>query len=354
MKKVLIFVISLALSAGVNTKAKAGVGVLENKEYNKHELAEFQQALLNKVKLKSGVITITQQNMIDVFKKHIATLFPGENFEDVIKNSTVEVLPADFQSNHKVGYIGADNTDGMDWFSRTPKTELGAEEGLKYKGKFWASKYCWNPIYPTSPSPSQQITYTPPPQQNGGTGNSGGGNTNTININPGSNQNQELSWNVGYAVYSQGRNDRQTDFLIDASLFKGIQDAKQCCGASVQTQMVSTIPISYTGGGGNNNSGGSQNSGDQTLTIKTKPNATDVINTIANVGQFGLHAVEVFRGYRIEGARNSYSNSGYYGGSDGTGRPSQGDLNSSRGGYYNNGGSYTGGGGIVQVGGFNW
>lgn len=65
-----------------------------------------------------------------------------------------------------------------------------------------------------------------------------------INVGTQGNQ-QELTWSAGYAVYSTGRNDRQNDFVVDAALYKMIQDSKQCCTGGGTANVVGT-PTLYS------------------------------------------------------------------------------------------------------------
>lgn len=321
MKKVSIFVI-LLIAFSIHTKA--GVGVLVNAEYNKHELAEFQQALLNRVTLKPQILTIKQATMIEIYKAHIQVLFPGENFEDVIRNSTVEILPADFQNNHKVGYLGADNTEGMDWFARNPRTEAGPEEGLKYKGKFWASKYCWNPISPNiliSSEVGQQTRYTPPAQQNTGTG---GGNTNTVTINP---PGQEVSGNTFYGIYNQGRNDRQADMANDALIFMAIQKSTPSgCNSCGVAQTTGTLVVSQPSVGyqsqvsnqGCNSCGRNGCYGSCRNTASYRPNVLDYANTFFNGANAAANVKNAFWGYNVNlRGLNINGGGGYYGNGNG-------------------------------------
>lgn len=348
MKKVLIFVMSLALLVSVNTKAQTKSGILKKDAYGAFNGDDWEDILSGNrsedFEKKSNVkLSDYLQNQVLPFVKD---QLKEPSIASAVANSTVVSFPE-----------GADvytATANGTWIHRTA---YPGEKGFFHTstGLYWLSFSCGNltAFGSTKNTTENTMTYNKPsnPQPV-----NGGGNTNTVTINPSSGQGQELSWSVGYAVYNQGRNDRQTDFLIDASLFKGIQESKQCCqseGFSGQQTQMSSMPVQYvaaqpqaqqvvytTGQGGN------------------KVNPLDVINTVANVAQTTFYGINTFRGYRLEGSR--YGNSGYYGGgggyyNNGTGGPVQGGFNSgSTGGYYNNGGSTGGGGGPVQGTGFGW
>jgi hypothetical protein len=133
----------------------------------------------------------------------------------------------------------------------------------------------------------------------------------SVTVNTISKEGSELSWNTGYAVYSMGRNDRQTDFLVDATLYKNIQDAKQCCGVSTSSQ-VQTIsyaqPSMVTYAQAAPVQQQAQNSN---IYVRNRPNVLDYINTAANVTSTVFSGINTFRGVRLEGNRNLISNSGY-------------------------------------------
>lgn len=188
----------------------------------------------------------------------------------------------------------------------------------------WGSNGCLNPtpivndyayqedrdLYdgPTTPS---KPPVTPPSQNKNAEGT-------TVTIND--NRTQDVSWAVGYGIYSQGRNDRQTDLIVDASIYTKIQDAKDCnpCGTSgsstgyVSTgfQVAQSAPITfqqappqqvvYTNG----NQQGGMNPWLREFTA----------NTAANVAGEGLNRlIWGARPVRIVGQQQYYSSySGYY------------------------------------------
>lgn len=159
--------------------------------------------------------------------------------EDFVKTKLGEPNTAAAVANsEKVSFpAGADiytaASDGKTWITR--KTYLN-ETGFYHTptGIYWLSFKCGNLclVKDGKVSASDLTLKTPqlpPPTVT---------NPNGINITVNGQQaGQELSWTTGYAVYSQGRNDRQNDFVVDASLFKMIQDSKQCCGATQQPAM---------------------------------------------------------------------------------------------------------------------
>jgi hypothetical protein len=347
MKKIVLLLIATSFAYITN----AGVGVLVNSEYNKHELPEFQQGLLNSIKLDSKIISTTQPSMINLFKDHIKTVFPGESFEDVVRNSIVELLPSDFQNNYKVGYLGADNTGSIDWFARNPYTEKGPEYGLNYKGKFWASKYCWNPIFPLTKqqSPATQTGFAYNPPNNGGSTNNPGTGVN-INLNT-NQQGQNVSWEVGYDIYSKGRGDRSRDMVEDI-MFAKMAASLGCnnCGSSssqgtminyAQPSMVAVaqVPVQQS----------AQNS---TVIVRNRANGWEVANTVLNGANTLFNGINTFRGVRLEGNRNLISNSGYsntWGGNNGGGRTVFQDSNQLI--SSNTGGGFGGGNSTVSYGG---
>ncbi|HSE56825.1 MAG TPA: hypothetical protein VLB02_01940 [Candidatus Paceibacterota bacterium] len=119
-------------------------------------------------------------------------------------------------------------------------------------GKVWFSLYCWNPVFVT-------ITQPAPTNNN----YVGGGNKEFKEEKTSC----EISWKTGYAIYSQGRNDREGDMLVDASLYTRIQAVNQCCGgggnngggsgASVYNQASETVRYVQVQNGGGGNTFGS-------------------------------------------------------------------------------------------------
>lgn len=135
-----------------------------------------------------------------------------------------------------------------------------------------------------------------------------GPNSNTnFNSNVFSN---DVPWNTGYGIYSQGRNDRTAAFSEDALMFMAIQkSAGSNCNtcpstnATVSYQQPSMYMSSQTYAQAPQNSSLDMN-------VRQKPNALDWINTAANVANTAFNGINTFRGYRLEGS--SSIRSGYY------------------------------------------
>lgn len=130
-------------------------------------------------------------------------------------------------------------------------------------------------------------------------------NSNTVN-------NNEISWNAGYGIYSQGRNDRTTDFSQDAMMFMAIQKSagSNCNTCPSGNNNVASVSYAqpamyYTAPAQPASYAPAQASySHQDVTVRNKPNALDYINTAANVAQSVFYGVNTFRGYRMEGNRN--------------------------------------------------
>ncbi len=167
---------------------------------------------------------------------YVKTELKETSIASAMDNSTKEQFPAGAE-------VQTMNAAG-EWKKRTVRP---GESGFFHHptGTYWLSFSCGNLMFfgpgplpknkgTEKVDPALMVKYNPP--------GSGSTNNNTINVNPpGNNNGSELTWNVGYGVYSMGRNDRQNDFIVDASLYKMIQDAKQCCGggATAPVQQIS-------------------------------------------------------------------------------------------------------------------
>ena len=140
-----------------------------------------------------------------------------------------------------------------------------------------------------------------------------------INVGTQGNQ-QELTWSAGYAVYSTGRNDRQNDFVVDAALYKMIQDSKQCCTGGA-TNVVGT-PTLYSAAvpvtGANLYGGQAVGASNGKITIYEKPNATDYIGSLAEIAKAGAMWYTAINGQRVylTGNSNLVSTTGFQGPND--------------------------------------
>ncbi|MEI6022320.1 MAG: hypothetical protein WCQ32_00540 [bacterium] len=170
MKK-MFFVIAIITMSIFSAQAgdKKGNGVLHGKEYGLHaQNNELQQFLLHytepdyKKKYKK-ILAFDVNSAGDSYKQFLAEVFPGEKFEDILSGSEEIDLPADLSGEYFIGYVPLDATS-FEWFSR--KSHI-AEKGLRYKGIFWASTYCWNPIKKKPAVKQQTVATVPvaPPQQ---------------------------------------------------------------------------------------------------------------------------------------------------------------------------------------------
>ncbi|MBP6858082.1 MAG: hypothetical protein KBC11_02750 [Candidatus Pacebacteria bacterium] len=136
-------------------------------------------------------------------------------------------------------------------------------------------------------------------------------NSNTVN-------NNEISWNAGYGIYSQGRNDRTTDFSQDAMMFMAIQkSAGSNCNtcpsgnnnvASVsyaQPAMYYTAPAAQTAPAPASYS-------NQNVTVRNKANGWEIANAVANIGSFGLNAYNTIAGQKVRVVDNRVRNNNNY------------------------------------------
>lgn len=343
--------VTALVTLSINTKSQSKSGILQKDHYGTFNGNDWEDFLAGR---RAAEFEKKANVKLDDYLKKMVTPFVKEQLKEeaiasAVANSTVVIFPEGvdvYTSDTQGNWITRKAYPGEKGFFHTPT------------GLYWLSFSCGNLTAFGNKKPQDMMTYNKPNPQSTPPANNGGGNVNNVTVGG-----NNTSWNEGYGMYSAGRNDRQADMANDALIFMAIQNNTPNCStcgtgqSQSQTQMAA-MPIQYvaaqapaaqqvvytTQGGGN------------------RVNALDVINTAANVAQTAFYGVNTFRGYRLEGARNSYSNSGYYGGSyynNGTGGPVQGGFISSGsgGGYYNNGGgSTTGGGGSgpVQGTGFNW
>lgn len=176
------------------------------------------------------------------------------------------------------------------------------------------TNYCYNALPPlkVNSGDPDEVAYVPPAAKTAGltTGTTplGTGNNITLTVNGATtNANQDLSWNTGYAVYSMGRNDRQTDLLVDAAIFKQIQDMKQCCGQSAAQAPVAMAPVSMYSASASA-SAPAMPSGNLNVTVKQKRDFLDWANLIFNGAQAVSDVKNAFWGIDINGNRRYYQN----------------------------------------------
>ena len=156
MKKIcyqFLVITIMTLSFTTSAKAADGIGFLLNKEYGKHAGDNvLQQVLLvdvhNKDQKKAKkdaerIIALSSlENFQSYYKAHLAHIFPGESYEDVVNGTAEDTMPASFIKEYLVGYI-QNGTNILKFFPRAPNK---GERCLVYKGIIWASTYCWNPV----------------------------------------------------------------------------------------------------------------------------------------------------------------------------------------------------------------
>lgn len=236
MMKVLLLTVSLLVSTFITKAQKSGI--LQKDYYGAFTGNDWEDFLAGKratdFEKKSNVTLASYLGVIQ-------QLVTGELKESTIASAVMNSTVVSFPEGSDVYTADANGN----WKTRTA---YPGEKGFMHT----KTRICWlsfqcgnmvktifgNPVTPSAPpagapDPALMVKYTPP----------GSTNNNTINVNPPGNTNgsNELTWNVGYGVYSMGRNDRQNDFIVDASLYKMIQDAKQCCGggATAPVQQIS-------------------------------------------------------------------------------------------------------------------
>jgi hypothetical protein len=149
MKKVMFFVIAI-MTMCITAKAgdAKGNGVLKGKEFGKHtQDNELQQFLLHYTegeyqKKYKKILAFDVTSAGDAYKQLLSEIFPDDSFEEVLSGTEEGGMPTNLSNMYQVGYIPL-NTNSFDWFSRAAR--LG-EKGLFYKGIYWASTYCWNPL----------------------------------------------------------------------------------------------------------------------------------------------------------------------------------------------------------------
>lgn len=271
-------------------------------------------------------------------KRFVTEELKETSIASAVANSTVQSFPTD-------ATVVTQNTAG-EWIKRNA---YPGERGYFHTptGMYWLSFSCGN-LTAFGPGPAvtkkSDMAYIPPTLAP--TTNSAGTNV-TINDN----RTQEVPWSVGYGIYSQGRNDRQTDLIVDASIFTKIQDAKDCnsCGTSGSSGFVSAstaqfvqaapaayqVPAQQTGG----TVVVQQRGGNEWLREFTANTAANVAGEGLNRLIYGPRTVRVVGNYQ----QSYYSGyTGYYpqypsgGGFQGSNQPGGNSL------PYNNG---TGGGG---------
>jgi hypothetical protein len=254
-------------------------------------------------------------------------------------NSTMEEFPAaaDVMTMNNAG----------EWKKRTVRP---GESGFFHHptGTYWLSFSCGNLMVfgpgPKKPAPSVAPMATPAALATTRSAEGSSGTTNNFNLASQINSNNEQ--------LLLGMKLRENHLLVDALIFKDIQDSKQCCGGSTGSK-VQTIsyaqPSMVTYAQAAPIQQQAQNSN---IYVRNKPNVLDYINTAANVTSTVFSGINTFRGVRLEGNRNLISNSGYsntWGGNNGGGRTVFQDSNQLI--SSNTGGGYGGGNSTVSYGG---
>lgn len=169
MKKIVMIFVALS----VTVATYAGNGILRDFAYNKYSGTELLQFLIGAKSIPETDLTFGKVKTITMYQNWIATLYPGEDFVTVIKNSIQETISAEDFKKANMGFVNDNETLG--WYHRGPK--LG-EEVVTYKFKAWGSGLCWNPMngqltqpqikidpLPVQPQPAQQPVYQQPIQQ---------------------------------------------------------------------------------------------------------------------------------------------------------------------------------------------
>ncbi len=236
MKKTIVLSLMVTFfTVTFNMKANAQkAGILQISHYGLFTGAQWE-GFLN----RENAVEFEKYSNIKLFEfldnfvtPYVKDQLKEASIASAMDNSTMEQFPA-----------GADvltmNSEG-EWKKRTVRP---GESGFFHHptGIYWLSFSCGN-LMSFGPGPKIKGTSKTDPALMVNTGNpQTGGNSNTLTFTPpAQNQSSELTWNVDYGAYSMGRNDRQNDFIVDASLFKMIQDGKECCKQTAPATVVPT------------------------------------------------------------------------------------------------------------------
>ncbi len=293
------------------TKAQTKSGVLKKDNYGSFTGDDYESFLQGKDEAKfEAKSSISLKSYLNIVQNFATATLKESSIESAVQNSTVQQFPADAD----VYTHGITSTGEMKWFTR--KAYPG-ETGFYHTttGLYWLSFSCGN-LTAFGPGPTTTGTTPAPyvgPNLKPATSvtTAGGPNSNTnFNSNVFSN---DVPWNTGYGIYSQGRNDRTTDFSQDAMMFMAIQKAgsSNCntCPTGGTTTAAATVsyaqPVMYAQPAmaatyAQPVQQASQQSGNLNVTVRNKPNALDYINTAFNGANTAFNAVNTFRGIMFE------------------------------------------------------
>lgn len=308
MKKISVLFL-LATMFAINTKAQTKSGILKKDNYGSFTGDDWEDFLAGRradeFEKKSNV------KLLPYLQNQVLPFVNNELKEPTIASAVANSTVVSFPEGAMVHTITTDGT----WIDRVV---YPGEKGFFHTatGMYWISFSCGN-LTAFGPGPKKSAvttaSYTGPnlnptnPTSNPFMNNSSSSN-NVVN-------NQEISWNAGYGIYSAGRNDRTTDFSQDALMFMAIQksSSSNCggCGATTATQVVSQ-PLLYTAptaAVAQQTVGNQQLSGNLNVTVKEKANANDWVNTGLYALNTGANLYTAIHGQKVilSGGGNGYS-----------------------------------------------
>lgn len=308
MKKIVLLLLT-TITLVSYTKSQTKSGVLKKDNYGSFTGDDYESFLQGKDAAKfEAKSNISLKSYLNIVQNFATATLKESSIESAVQNSTVQPFPADAD----VYTHGITSTGQMVWMTR--KAYPG-ERGFFHTttGLYWLSFSCGN-LTAFGPGPTTTGTTPAPyvgPNLKPATPatTAGGPNANTnFNSNVFSN---DVSWNVGYGIYSQGRNDRTTDFSQDAMMFMAIQKAggsncNTCPTTGGTTMAAATVsyaqPVMYAqpAMAATYAQPAQPNNGNLNVTVRNKPNALDYINTAFNGANTAFNAVNTFRGIRFE------------------------------------------------------
>lgn len=240
-QKMVLFITVTLLAFTFNTNAQTKSGIFKKDYYGTRTADQWEEYLSgNNSNDFNKIANVELKTYLEKgVGPYVAKKLGEPSIASAVANSTVVSIPE-----------GTDvltvNTAG-EWITR--KAYPG-EKGFMHTstGIFWLSFQCGNlvDIVLGKPKPGYN-----PGNTNSGTftGNqsnaapaTGSGYTNTLTVN-GSGQ-QNSTWSSDYEKFSAGMGTMQMAYQQSFMLFKMAQDAKQCCGAGTQQNVVA-VPNVY-------------------------------------------------------------------------------------------------------------